>query len=145
MQALRSWLAAVTRKDVVTPVDEKELQELQDPDNWETIENDVREPSRPRRSVVSVSFPRNDFERVVERAQEQGMKTSEYIRCAVLAQVDPQDAGTAVVSVSGPVRTEYPPVRSRAPRAVARIGDEETPYTRDGRLTIVTESAISAR
>lgn len=129
MQTLRSWLAPITRKDGITPVDEKELQELQDPESWEDTEDEVREPSRPRRAVVSVSFPREDFERIVAHAQEQGLKTSEVIRRAALAQIDPPDAGVAIVSVSGPVRTGYPSVRSRAPRAIVRIGDEDATYT----------------
>lgn len=78
-------------------MDEQELKELQDPENWEEVGAEVgQSPSRTTRAVVSVAFPRDDFRRVVEYAESHGMKTSGLIRKAVLAFItsDP-DAPTA--------------------------------------------------
>src|SRR5687767_10166289 len=67
-------------------MEEQELKELQDPQNWEEVEAEVRRS--PSRAVVSVAFPRDDFRQVVEYAESHGMKTSELIRKAALAYID---------------------------------------------------------
>lgn len=88
-------------------VDENELRELQDPETWESTDNDKRPPVKSGRAIVSVAFSRNDFELVSEVARESGMKTSEFIRDAAIRRALEKTAGSFVVSVSGAVRNEY--------------------------------------
>jgi len=105
---------------------DKELQELQDPESWDD-ESQVLPSAKPRRAVVSVPFPREDFERVVEHAQNEGMKTSEFIRQAVLAHLSEGSSHTraVVLSVSGDVRTYVPFTRHLGPRPRAEIKHQE--------------------
>ena len=58
------------------------------PDQWDEEGAELVEPQAPqtRRTVVSVAFPKQDFELVAESAARIGMKLSEYIRTAVLRQ-----------------------------------------------------------
>ncbi len=102
---------------------DQELQELENPENWED-ESEVLPAVKSRRAVVSVAFSREDFEYVVERAQLQGMKTSELIREAALAHLSeqPAQAQAVVLSVSGNhVRTEVPFIRVQGPQPKAEI------------------------
>jgi hypothetical protein len=67
-------------------MDNQEMKDLQDPENWEELEAEVRQsPLRESRAVVSVAFPRDAFRQVAEYAESHGMKTSELIRKAALA------------------------------------------------------------
>lgn len=88
-------------------VDENELRELQDPETWESTDNDKRPPVKAGRAVVSVAFSRSDFELVSEVARGNAMKTSEFIRNAAIRRALEKTAGSFVVSVSGAVRNEY--------------------------------------
>ena len=59
-------------------------EELQNAENWD-FENAEKMPGRKNaRAVVSVAFNRDDFELVGQRAEQLGMKTSEFIREATL-------------------------------------------------------------
>ena len=109
---------------------DKELQELQDPSNWED-ESQVLPPVKPRRAVVSVPFNREDFEKVVEHARRERMNTSEFIRQAVLAQVSekPAQAQAVVLSVSGTVRTDFPFIRQQRPQPRAEFREEQKVFT----------------
>lgn len=69
-------------------MDDAELRDLQDPNNWEDLDSTPRPPVKSPRAVVSVAFSREDFGRVVAAAQRHEMKTSEFIRHAALACVD---------------------------------------------------------
>ncbi|HUG16859.1 MAG TPA: hypothetical protein VMM78_17765 [Thermomicrobiales bacterium] len=68
---------------------EKELKELEDPDTWDETQAQVHQPPKHRRAVVSVAFPRDDFERVADAANASGMKLSEFIRHAALQMSEP--------------------------------------------------------
>lgn len=59
-------------------------QELEDVASWDWDNAETREPVKSRRAVVTVNYPREDFERVAAAAQASGMKLSEYIRQASL-------------------------------------------------------------
>jgi len=63
---------------------DRELEELQNPDNWDNEQIEVREPVKNPRSVVSIAFQADDFRRVSRYAREHGMKISEFIRAAAL-------------------------------------------------------------
>lgn len=61
-----------------------ELEDLEKPDNWD-FDNAVEHPPvRGRRAIVSVAFPRDDFQLVSGTAAKVGMKTSEFIRKAAI-------------------------------------------------------------
>ncbi|MCH7745274.1 MAG: hypothetical protein IIB15_00425 [Chloroflexi bacterium] len=61
-----------------------ELEDLEKPDNWD-FDNAVEHPPvRGRRAIVSVAFPRDDFQLVSGTAAKLGMKTSEFIRKAAI-------------------------------------------------------------
>jgi len=65
-------------------MDEKELKELQDPNNWEFDETPPEAPPRRGRAVVSVAFNAEDFDRVSRHARASGLRLSEFIREAAL-------------------------------------------------------------
>jgi hypothetical protein len=87
-------------------MDDQELEQLQDPANWDEVEAEVG-PARSRqsRAVVSVAFQREDFTQIVEVAASQGMRTSEFIRKAALAASAPPAEGQTgqITSLSAPV------------------------------------------
>lgn len=67
---------------------DKELEELQDDGNWDQGPGTVQPPVMNARAVVSVAFSRRDLDRVSLRAEELGMKTSEFIRQAALERTE---------------------------------------------------------
>ncbi|MEX2226634.1 MAG: hypothetical protein WEB52_09315 [Dehalococcoidia bacterium] len=86
---------------------DKDLEELQDPESWEFDEEDAAVPPRKARAVVSVAFPREDFDRVEEFAEQHGLKVSALIRQAAVAFVSGAQGATstiAVLSAGGPER-----------------------------------------
>ena len=74
--------------------------ELEAPGNWDYESAERRSPARPARVVVSVAFPRDDFEQVAKCAEIQGMRTSEFIRVAALDRATAH-AGVTTFSWSG--------------------------------------------
>src|SRR5215217_7345095 len=89
------------RSDVA--MDEDELKELQDPNTWQDMEDDKRPPVKPSRVIVSVAFPRSDFDLVSEAADEHGMKMSEFVRNAAIERARATVAESVAVSLSGDV------------------------------------------
>jgi hypothetical protein len=83
-----------------------ELEELQNPETWEDVDAPVQSVTKPPRAIVSVAFSCEDFETIVEAAQQHGMKTSEFIRRATLEKTFPRHTEALVVSVSGGVHDE---------------------------------------
>ena len=65
-------------------MDEEELEELQNAGSWEEDGAIAQPAGKAPRAIVSVAFPREDFERVTAQAKLAGMKTSEFIRQAAL-------------------------------------------------------------
>ena len=64
---------------------DKELDELQHPDEWEWDDpQQVVVPPEHRRTVVSVSLRRDQSEIIAEAAERAGEKVSEFIRNAAL-------------------------------------------------------------
>lgn len=60
--------------------------ELRNMENWD-IENAERvRGRRGRRTIVSVAFSKDDFQRVAEHSASAGMRVSEFIRNAALQQ-----------------------------------------------------------
>ena len=69
-------------------MDEREIRELQDQENWDDATAEVLPAAAKPRVVVPVSFSPEEFARVARFARDQGAKTSECIRDAVLDHVD---------------------------------------------------------
>lgn len=70
--------------------------ELQDPASWDFEHAEERTPDKPTRAVVSVSFGRDDYDKVTAAARSAGKKTSEFIREVVMARLESPTAVTAV-------------------------------------------------
>lgn len=71
-------------------MNEKELKNLEESDSWDFEGAEKKSPVRATRAVVSVAFSREDFERVSTRAEQLGMRTSEFIRNAALGKASSQ-------------------------------------------------------
>ena len=74
------WLIAA-RDRAMARLTKQELAELQDPATWEE-EGTIHPPVKSPQAIVSVTFSREDFEKVVAHAKQRGLKTSEFIRQA---------------------------------------------------------------
>ena len=70
---------------------DRELNVLEDPDEWNSERAEERPPSASARAVVSVAFNGDDFDRVSDAARRAGMKTSEFIRAAALERSSGHD------------------------------------------------------
>src|SRR5881396_2104439 len=81
---------------------DKELAELQNPENWAFEAAERRPARRGVRAIVSVAFTREDFERVAAAAEQLGKRTSEFIREAALGRVNRQMGSATLSSSSGP-------------------------------------------
>jgi len=94
---------------------DKKPRDLEGVETWD-YQNAVRKPGvKTARVVVSVAFPRNDFERIAQHAEQVGKKTSEFIREAALekaasqaglAEFHPSGAGSGTFLIS----SQLPPV-----------------------------------
>ena len=104
-----------------------ELDDLQNPENWD--EGNVRPPVKAPRAVVSVAFSREDFERIVAAARARGMKTSEFIRYAALAEAAGARQPSGPITVSGMAHTTHPQPASRAAKATVSVNEQPESYT----------------
>jgi hypothetical protein len=68
---------------------------------WD-FENAERRPGvKPSRTIVSVAFAREDFERVAQAARHAQMKLSEFIRNAAVNEAHRQRGRAVISSTSG--------------------------------------------
>jgi hypothetical protein len=65
-------------------MDDKEREELQNPESWDWERGESRPGRKKPRAVVSVAFNRDDFETVAAFAERAGMKLSQFIRSAAI-------------------------------------------------------------
>jgi hypothetical protein len=65
-------------------MDDKEREELENPESWDWERAESRPGRKKPRAVVSVAFNRDDFETVAAFAERAGMKLSEFIRSAAI-------------------------------------------------------------
>lgn len=79
---------------------EYDTAELEDASAWEDEPFTVQQPTNKSRAVVSVAFSRDDYRRVATHARNNGMRTSEFIRKAVLEAMAGRTAGRVAVGVS---------------------------------------------
>lgn len=68
-------------------MDDRELAELENEENWDYDQSVVHSPSKTARAVIPVAFGPGDFERVAAYARARGMKLSDFIRQAALDKV----------------------------------------------------------
>ncbi len=80
---------------------ERTMDRPEEQDEWDLEHAEKRVPSRRARAIVSVAFPREDFEAVEIAAERLGKKLSEFIREAAVARALPQETPRAVISFAG--------------------------------------------
>ena len=68
----------------------REIEELQDPGNWDWNAAETRPGVRKARAVVSVAFSKSDFDRLSEHAEALQMPLSAFIREAALEKLSNQ-------------------------------------------------------
>ncbi len=68
-------------------MDDKEREELRNPESWDWDRAESRPGRKKPRAVVSVAFNRDDFETVAAFAERAGMKLSQFIRSAAIGRV----------------------------------------------------------
>lgn len=73
---------------------------LENAEEWDFDRAELSKPAPSRRTVVSVSVSRDDFDRLSSHAERIGMRTSEFIRRAALAQMR-RPARAVIFSASG--------------------------------------------
>jgi hypothetical protein len=66
-------------------------EELQDEAEWDLKHAEVRGSVKKGRAVVSVSLDRDLFERTAQAAEARGLKTSEFIRAALVEALERLD------------------------------------------------------
>ena len=79
----------------------RRTEDIESADTWDFENAESRPGIKPSRAVVSVAFPREDFERVAEAAESAEMNVSEFIRRAALNEVMRRRGPSAVMSTSG--------------------------------------------
>jgi hypothetical protein len=129
-------------KDPDTNVND-ELEELQNPDNWDYERAERRPAAKGGRSIVSVAFPREDFEVVADAAEREGEKLSEFVRKAALTRARHHESAPATATVSGggfgiALYADRPMTASRASGHVVSsygfiTGDAASSWTRSAR------------
>lgn len=67
-------------------MDDRELKELENGEEWDDASAELHQPARKARAVVSIAFPREAFDSVSAAAAEQGLKLSEFIRNAAITE-----------------------------------------------------------
>lgn len=84
-------------------MNDENMQALQDTQEWEFESAELHQPVRGTRAraVVSVAFSSEDFSMVVDAAQREGLKMSQFIREAALERVRGRPVITEVGSYSG--------------------------------------------
>ena len=84
----------------MTRMDSEQLRALESAEEWDFEHASKRPGVKGRRAVVSVAFPRDEFEVVDEGAERSGEKLSEFIRKAALNRASRHSA-IAATALSG--------------------------------------------
>ncbi len=74
----------------MTPEEERELRELQDPDTWDWDTGELHPPVPNPRAVVAVEFASDEFQRVGIAAHQAGVRVTQFIHDLVLAHLSAQ-------------------------------------------------------
>lgn len=70
-------------------------------EEWDFERAELSKPAQSRRTVVSVSVSRDDFDQLSSYAERIGMRTSEFIRRAALAHLRKPARAAFIFSASG--------------------------------------------
>jgi hypothetical protein len=82
-------------------MNDKKVQALENAEEWDLERATKHAAVKGRRAVVSVAFPREEFELVDECAERSGEKLSEFIRKAALSRASTHSAMAAPPLISG--------------------------------------------
>lgn len=80
----------------------EEMNDLENPENWDFEKAERHPPVKGPRVIVSVAFPRDAYEQVARSAQQRGMRVSEFIREASLEKAAHSTEHATLTSLSGP-------------------------------------------
>jgi hypothetical protein len=118
----------------------KEREELQNPDNWDSENVERHSGTKNRHTVVSVRFPRSDFDKVVSFAEKIGMNVSTFIRYAALEKVEDESSPMAFdangsrsatsTMHSAPPRVQWGPTESSVWHYRPEVSTTEVPSSR---------------
>ncbi len=61
-------------------MNDKDIENLENPENWDWENAETVSGTKNRRTIVSVAFPRSDFKKVAECARQIGMSVSAFVR-----------------------------------------------------------------
>jgi hypothetical protein len=91
---------------------------------WDYERAERRPAVKGARAVVSVAFPREDFERVSQAAKRRALRTSEFIREAALEKAVGQPAALTsyTVSLGAAIFSERPIAEARTSSPVGVSG-----------------------
>jgi|GEM_PF-1522920 len=81
----------------------EDLESLENSGELDSPKAEKPAPVKSHRSVVSVTFPRDVFAQVAQAAEQNGMRTSEFIRVAAVEKAAGHPPVGGPVSVSGQV------------------------------------------
>ena len=79
----------------------KDSKELENIDSWDIEKAEIHKPVKPSRVVASVSFSRDEFNRISKYAEGIEKKTSQFIREAAIAKTHPLEESHRFVYLSG--------------------------------------------
>lgn len=122
-------------------MNDKEREELKNPDNWDSENVERHSGKKNRHTVVSVRFARSDFDRVVDLAERIGMNVSTFIRYATLDKVAEAGSNLMVFDANGsrsatstsystPAKVKWMPTESPVWHNRPEIGATEVPSSR---------------
>jgi hypothetical protein len=80
---------------------EKEIDELEDPENWDFDAIQIQPPVKDPTAVVSVKLNRDEFDLVATAARRRGMSVTEFIKVAALRISASSDSGSNAHSEAG--------------------------------------------
>ena len=79
---------------------EQDIKSLENENNWDFTRAERRSGNRGVRTILSVAFSREDFDRISTSAELSNERVSEFVRTAALERVQRLDRGTTLAAVS---------------------------------------------
>ena len=79
---------------------DQDVNSLEHEDNWDFTRAERRSGNRRVRTILSVAFSREDFDRVSACAEQSNEKVSEFVRTAALERAQRLNGGTTLTAVS---------------------------------------------
>ncbi len=79
---------------------DQDVNSIEHEENWDFARAERRSGNRGVRTILSVAFSREEFDRVSACAERSNAKVSEFVRAAALERVQHLDPGTTLAAVS---------------------------------------------